>query len=147
MTTGGQHDDRAGLAGKSPLMRADLSCGGQAVEDGHLHVHQHQIERLADEGFDRLTTVADRDELNAHLGQDQFDDLTVDRMVFRQKRFQIALLQKRSVRDRGGRGRLGERKFRFEPRAPSPRTAWAVNSTPIARTRSTQIDSPRPDPP
>ncbi len=50
------------------LVQADFAHRGQAVHDGHLHVHQHQVEGLRAASVHRLCAVLDRDQIDRRPG-------------------------------------------------------------------------------
>ena len=82
-------------------MRTNCFGGGDAVHDGHLHVHQYSV---VVDGFDmfdgRLTVIGDIDDI-ARLLKDGRSEKLVDAVVFdKEKAFALFVL---CVRD-GGRG-------------------------------------------
>ena len=54
----GSHGNNGDVPSGSPLASTDRQRGLEAVHLGHLHVHQHQIERLPIEGRHRLLAAA-----------------------------------------------------------------------------------------
>jgi hypothetical protein len=60
---------------------ADAPGGLEAVDVGHLHIHQDEIEVAGLEGGDRRPAVRSEDDEVAVAAQQGGDDLGVDRVV------------------------------------------------------------------
>jgi len=87
------------------LALADRPRGRQPVHHGHLHVHQHDVERPALVRFDSLLPVVGDDRHVAHLFQQAHDHPLVDCVVFRHEHVQAPRRRLTSLerRRRGGR--------------------------------------------
>lgn len=76
---GGEGDDEgAGLE----VVGAEGGGGGEAVEFGHLHVHEDEVVGLGEGGGDGLVAVGGEVGVDAELGEHGLGDLTVDEVVF-----------------------------------------------------------------
>lgn len=63
------------------LARADQPGGLDAVEDGHLDIHEHQVEALHIEGAKGVLAVGDGGHVLAQLLEHGGEDELVDRVV------------------------------------------------------------------
>ena len=66
----------------------NLAGTAQAIHDGHVNVHQHQIEIGLTGLRERLLAVLGKTDLMAHALQQQAHHFAVDRMVFRHQNTQ-----------------------------------------------------------
>ena len=78
---GGHRDDRQAQAGAG----ADLASGGQAVQLGHLHVHQHQGVVAGQRQLHRVAAVVSGLHHQPDAAQQLLPHLLVDRVVLGQQ--------------------------------------------------------------
>ena len=82
-----QGNDRNARRLRAHLAFADGAGRLEAVHDGHLAIHEHDIEGLARDGVDGLATISDAFDHAAHTFQEIARDLLIDETVFDEQHF------------------------------------------------------------